>query len=71
MIEKNLEIIFVTTNDIKIAHLNYLAESHPVKIHGFKQKTYHASYDEPRINSREDLLERSYELALQQVKKLG
>lgn len=71
MTEKNLEIIFVTTNDIKIAHLKYLAESHPIKIDGFKQKTYHASYDEPRINSREDLLEQSYKLALQQAKKAG
>ena len=71
MTKKNLEIIFFTSNDIKLAHLRYLAENYPVKIHGFKQKTYHASYKEPRINSREDLLKQSYRNALEQAKKAG
>ena len=69
MTEKNLELLFFTTNDVKIAHLKYLAEAHPIKIFGFKQKTYHASYREPRTDSRVDLLEQSYQQALQQAKK--
>lgn len=71
MTKKNSEIIFFTTNDIKLAHLRYLAESYPVHIHGFKQKTYHASYKEPRVNSREGLLKQSYQNALEQAKKAG
>ena len=71
MTKKILEIIFFTSNDIKLAHLRYLAEKYPVKIHGFKQKTYHASYKEPKISSREDLLRQSYRNALEQAKKAG
>lgn len=71
MIKQDLEIIFFTTNYIKLAHLRYLAENHPIKIQSFKQKTYHASYKEPRVSSRDLLLNQSYLNALEQAEKAG
>ncbi len=64
-----LNLIFFTTNKTKLAHARYLAEDYPVTIEGFRQMTYHASYDEPRISSREELLQGSYDSALKQAKK--
>ncbi|MCH8041212.1 MAG: AAA family ATPase [Nitrospinae bacterium] len=64
-----LNLIFFTTNKVKLAHARYMAENYPIKIKGFKEKTYHASYDEPRINIREELLQSSYKSALAQATK--
>jgi dephospho-CoA kinase/inosine/xanthosine triphosphate pyrophosphatase family protein len=64
-----LPLLFFTTNNVKLAHVRYLGESYRVKIEGFRQKTYHASYNEPRISSRDDLLRESYESAIEQAKK--
>ena len=72
-----LPLIFFTTNRVKLAHVKYLAEQFSLnrefklKIEGFKQKTYHANYNEPRIKSRKKLLQLSYESALEQAKKAG
>jgi inosine/xanthosine triphosphate pyrophosphatase family protein len=64
-----LPLLFFTTNNVKLAHARYLGEPYRVKIEGFRQKTYHASYNEPRIPSRADLLKQSYESAIEQAKK--
>ena len=64
-----LPLIFFTTNKVKLAHARYLAEEFSLKIEGFRQKTYHASYYEPRIKTRKRLLHSSYQSALKQAKK--
>ena len=72
-----LPLVFFTTNKVKLAHARYLAEEFSLnedfslKIEGFRQKTYHANYDEPRIKRRKRLLRSSYESALKQAKKAG
>lgn len=64
-----LTMTFFTSNPTKLAHARYLAEGEPVEILGFRQRTYHAGYEEPRLQSREDLLKASYESAVQQARK--
>ncbi|MET4019802.1 non-canonical purine NTP pyrophosphatase [Bradyrhizobium sp. NDS-1] len=65
------ELTFFTSNSTKLAHARYIAERYPVRIKGFRQRTYHANYDEPRLASRADLLEASYRSALRQCTKAG
>lgn len=64
-----LAVTFFTSNPTKLAHARYLAEGKPVEFHGFRQRTYHAGYEEPRLHSREDLLSASYDSAVKQAKK--
>ncbi|MGO8088628.1 non-canonical purine NTP pyrophosphatase [Rhizobium leguminosarum] len=64
-----LTITFFTSNATKLAHARYLAEKLPIKINGFRERTYHASYNEPRLDSRDELLRESYESAVVQSKK--
>lgn len=66
-----LDITFFTSNPTKLAHARYLAEKYPIKIKGFRQRTYHADYFEPRTQSRHELLEASYESAVAQSRKAG
>lgn len=62
----SVELVFMTTNRAKLAHLKYLGRKQFVEIHGFRERTYYGSYSEPRINDRQDLLSRSYSSALHQ-----
>ncbi|WP_313602611.1 non-canonical purine NTP pyrophosphatase [Rhizobium sp.] len=64
-----LNITFFTTNRTKLAHARYLAENLPIKINGFRERTYHAAYEEPRLPLREELLHESYRSAVIQAKK--
>ncbi|NTG76131.1 AAA family ATPase [Agrobacterium rhizogenes] len=64
-----LALTFFTSNPTKLAHARYLGEGEPIEILGFRQRTYHAGYEEPRLLSREDLLRGSYESAVQQARK--
>jgi len=64
-----LALTFFTSNPTKLAHARYLAEGEPINVLGFRQRTYHAGYEEPRLQSREDLLKASYESAVQQARK--
>ncbi|MBZ9847419.1 AAA family ATPase [Mesorhizobium sp. CA14] len=64
-----LALTFFTSNPTKLAHARYLAEGEPINVLGFRQRTYHAGYTEPRLQSREDLLKASYESAVQQARK--
>lgn len=65
------ELTFFTTNPTKLAHARYLAEGQQVRIQGFRQRTYHAGYVEPRLASREAILEASYQSAKRQILKAG
>ncbi|MER9305898.1 AAA family ATPase [Mesorhizobium sp. M0293] len=65
------ELTFFTTNPTKLAHARYLAEGHQIRIQGFRQRTYHAGYVEPRLTSREAILEASYRSAKRQILKAG
>lgn len=63
------DLTFFTSNPIKLSHARHIAESFPVKIIGFRQRTFHAGYDEPRLHSRREILQASYESAKEQLKK--
>ncbi|MCA3233994.1 MAG: AAA family ATPase, partial [Cupriavidus sp.] len=64
-----IEIVFFSTNRSKLAHFRYLGDKAGVRVKGFHETTYYASYDEPEIDDREELLRRSYESALEQWMK--
>ena len=63
------DLTFFTTNQTKLAHARYVAEGREVQIKGFRQRTYHAGYTEPRLNTRAGILRASYESALAQLAK--
>jgi inosine/xanthosine triphosphate pyrophosphatase family protein/dephospho-CoA kinase len=65
------ELTFFTSNATKLAHARYIAERFAVRIKGFRQRTYHANYDEPRLLSRTSLLDASYRSAIRQCAKAG
>jgi inosine/xanthosine triphosphate pyrophosphatase family protein len=65
------ELTFFTTNQTKLAHARYIAEGWKIRIKGFRQRTYHAGYTEPRLASRQDILHASYESAKEQLAKAG
>lgn len=65
------ELTFFTSNQTKLAHARFLAEGRQIRIQGFRQRTYHAGYDEPRLKSREAILEASYRSARRQMLKAG
>lgn len=66
-----LELTFFTSNPTKIAHARYIAEGRNIRIKGFRQRTYHANYHEPRVAAREELLKESYLSAVRQCRKAG
>jgi dephospho-CoA kinase/inosine/xanthosine triphosphate pyrophosphatase family protein len=63
-----LEIVFFTSSPVKLAHARYLCRDYDVQITGFREKTFGATYIEPRIYDREQLIEESYQDALQRWK---
>ncbi|MBK5204093.1 MAG: AAA family ATPase [Polaromonas sp.] len=67
-----IEIVFFSTNRSKLAHFRYLGEKAGIRVRGFHETTYYASYNEPKINDRSELLKLSYESALEQwLKRKG
>lgn len=64
-----LDLTFFSTNPTKIAHFRYLGSKIGLRIKSFKEVNYYASYDEPRLDNRQDLLTQSYLSALSQWKK--
>jgi adenylate kinase family enzyme/inosine/xanthosine triphosphate pyrophosphatase family protein len=67
-----IEIVFFSTNRSKLAHFRYLGEKAGVRVKGFHETTYYASYNEPKIDDRSQLLKLSYESALEQwLKRQG
>ena len=63
------EIVFFTSSAIKLAHARYLCREYDLQVTGFREKTFGANYEEPRIYDRAELIERSYQDALQRWKK--
>lgn len=63
------QIVFMTSNRTKLAHIRYIGKDLSIPINLFHEETYHASYDEPRIYNRDQLLEKSVESAIEQIKK--
>lgn len=63
------EIVFFTSSRIKLAHAQYLCRNYSVQISAFREKTYGASYFEPRLDDRDTLLKESYKDALERWKK--
>ncbi len=66
-----MELIFFTSNRTKTQHAQYLCRHYNVKISNFREKTYHANYDEPRIADRDTLLTASFKSALQKARSAG
>lgn len=54
-----------------MAHARFIAEGRKVRIQGFRQRTYHAGYVEPRLSSRDEILLASYQSAKAQLLKAG
>lgn len=65
------ELTFFTTSQTKLAHARYVAEGRQIRIKGFRQRTYHADYVEPRLASRDAILQGSYASAKAQLTKAG
>ena len=63
-----IDMVFMSSSKIKLAHFRHLAEKHPLTIKNFSS-TYHKVYEEPRSDSREIILHDSYLSALEQAKK--
>ncbi|MEM8917224.1 MAG: non-canonical purine NTP pyrophosphatase [Pseudomonadota bacterium] len=62
-------LTFFTSNATKLSHARYIAEKFPINVESFRQKTYHATYIEPRLHSRKAILEASYQSAREQLAK--
>ncbi|WP_429236733.1 non-canonical purine NTP pyrophosphatase [Aeromonas salmonicida] len=65
------ELIFFTSNRTKMQHARYLCREYDINITNFREKTYHANYDEPRINDRIKLLKESLRSAKNKAKSAG
>src|SRR5882672_5829219 len=63
-------LLFFSTNRVKLAHFKHLARNTNFEIVGFTQKSYYASYHEPRTSDRDILLRESYESALEKWMRL-
>ena len=63
------DLIFFTSNATKLAHARYIAEGWRITIKGFPATDLPADYHEPRLPTREALLDASYRSALEQCRK--
>ena len=61
------EIVFITSNNEKLAHARYLCRDYDVYI--TKQKFYGIGYNEPRVRHRKELFDRSINDASERWKK--
>lgn len=66
-----MEITFFTSSLPKLAHARHILARSGMKVHGFREKTYYANYQEPRIYDRDELLKESYENAVKQAERAG
>jgi inosine/xanthosine triphosphate pyrophosphatase family protein/dephospho-CoA kinase len=64
-----LDMVFFSSNATKLANFRYIGAKYGIRVKGFKEKHYHATYYEPQIDDREELLRLSYESALKQWRK--
>jgi len=68
-VKLSIEIVFITSSKMKLAHAQHLCKEYNIKITGYRDKHYGKSYEEPRIYNREELLNLSYNDALERWKK--
>ncbi len=61
------ELVFITSNNIKLSHARFLCRHY--EIHISKQKHYGVGYEEPKIQNREELLKESLHDAFKRWKK--
>lgn len=66
-----IELVFFTSSRIKLAHARYLCRDYAVRVVGFREKTFGANYDEPRIYDRDQLIELSYQDAFLRWQKVA
>ena len=66
-----IDLTFITSNKVKVAHALYLAREYDVSIVPYKKHYYGHSYIEPQIDDRKRLLESSFEDALSRWRKRG
>jgi adenylate kinase family enzyme/inosine/xanthosine triphosphate pyrophosphatase family protein len=64
-----IDLVFFSTNRAKVAHFRYLGSKIGIKVKSFKESIYYASYHEPRIDDRAELLRQSYVSALGQWRR--
>lgn len=64
-----IELVFFTSSRVKLAHAVHLCRDYAVRVVGFREKTFGAPYAEPRIYDREQLIDLSYQDALQRWQK--
>lgn len=62
-----VELVFVTSNNEKLAHIRYLSREYDVFIS--KQKYYGKGYNEPRVRDRKELFEKSIQDARRRLFK--
>jgi inosine/xanthosine triphosphate pyrophosphatase family protein/dephospho-CoA kinase len=62
-----VELVFITSNAAKLAHIKHLCLEYAVRIS--KQKNYGIGYIEPRIENRDELIKQSIEDAITRFKK--
>lgn len=65
-----IELVFFTSSRVKLAHAAYLCRDYDVTIIGFREKTFRATYIEPRISDREQLIDLSYRDALERWERV-
>lgn len=59
-----IELVFFTSSRIKLEHAKHLCRNYAMRVVAFREKTFGANYDEPRIYDRSQLIELSYQDAL-------
>lgn len=64
-----LDMVFFSSNATKLANFRYIGAKYGIRVKGFKEKHYHATYYEPQIDDRDELLRLSYESALKQWRR--
>lgn len=64
-----LELVFFSTNRTKIAHFRFLGQQYGLEVKSFRETNYYASYHEPKIDDRAELLRQSYISALNQWRR--
>ncbi|WP_422352059.1 non-canonical purine NTP pyrophosphatase [Stenotrophomonas sp. AR026] len=67
-----IDLTFLSSNSKKLANFRHLARGQGVRVLSFHERTFHASYEEPREDDRSTLLDKSYDSALTQwVERAG
>ena len=63
------DIVFITSNQTKLAHARHLCKGYDVNILHYKKLFYGVGYTEPRLFDRDKLLEESFNDAIERWRK--